>query len=57
MCTIVGQDLLKCGVSGALGKVKCVRNMAYPENANFKSCVPSILKFHTFYGLHQTKKC
>ena len=31
-------------------------NRAYPENANFKTCVPSSLKFYTFCGLHQAKK-
>ena len=32
-------------------------NRAYSENANFKTCAPSALKFHWFCGLHQTKKC
>ena len=30
-------------------------NRAYPEN-NFKICASNILKFHKFYGLHETKK-
>ena len=32
-------------------------NRAYPENANFKTCAPSTLKFYTFFGLHETKNC
>ena len=32
-------------------------NRAYPENANFKTCIPSTLNFYTFCGLHETKKC
>ena len=30
---------------------------AYPKNVNIKTCAPSTLKFHTFSGIHETKKC
>ena len=32
-------------------------NRAYPENANFKTCAPSTLKFYTFCGLQKTMNC
>ena len=32
-------------------------NRAYLENANFNALAPSTLKFHTFSGLHETRKC
>ena len=32
-------------------------NRANPENANFNTCAPNTLKFHTFCGLCVTKQC
>ena len=32
-------------------------NRAYLENASFKACASSTLKFYIFCGVHQTKKC
>ena len=34
-----------------------MENRVYPENANFKTCAPSTLKFNIFWGLQKTMKC
>ena len=38
-----------------MGKMKIAFNRAYPENANFKTCASSTLKFYTFCGLRGAK--
>ena len=32
-------------------------NSPYPENTNFETCAPGMLKLYTFGGLLTSKKC